>query len=260
VTAVGSPRATGRIVAGVILLGLGALFLLDNFGVLDARDFLRFWPAILLALGLTRLMAPGKPEERSAGVVLSVLGAVFLLRAFHVPWFRLRMLWPLLLLILGASLIWQAIRGRRGLLPGLSDVREYARLGAAAGLEATRGLSAEPGQGGGRVEGVHVHGGRRAHRALSAFRGGEVTAIMGGFQIDLRAASISGEKRDGRGLHGSSEASSSRCRRPWNVVVSGTPILGMVSNTTSPIRDESAVAKTLVVRGSAIMGGIEVKN
>lgn len=258
-TAVASPRATGRIVAGVILLGLGALFLLDNFGVLDARDFLRFWPAILLALGLTRLMAPGKPEDRGAGVVLTVLGAVFLLRALHVPWFRLRLLWPVLLLILGASLIWQAIRGRRGLLPGLADVREYARMGAAAGLEATRGLSAEPGQEGAVLkEFTFMGGGERIVRS-QGFRGGEVTAIMGGFQIDLRAASISGESATVEvfTLFGGVEF---KVPQAWNVVVSGTPILGMVSNTTSPIRDESAVAKTLVVRGSAIMGGIEVKN
>jgi hypothetical protein len=176
-----------------------------------------------------------------------------------VPWFRLRLLWPVLLLVLGASLLWQAIRGKRGLVPGMSDIREYARAGAAAGLEATRGLSADPGQEGAVLkEFTFMGGGERIIRSQE-FRGGEVTAIMGGFQIDLRAAGIAGDSAtiEVFTLFGGVEF---KVPQAWNVVVSGTPILGMVSNTTSPIRDESAVAKTLVVRGSAIMGGIEVKN
>ena len=102
-TAGTSRRVAGRFVGGMILLWLGVLFLLDNFGVLDARQILRFWPVILLALGLTRLIAPGRTEERVGGIVLTSLGLVFLLRAIDVPWFRLRSIWPVVLVAIDAA-------------------------------------------------------------------------------------------------------------------------------------------------------------
>ena len=254
-----SPRTTGRIVAGAILLGLGVLFLLDNFGLVDAGNLFRYWPLILLGLGLTKLIAPGRPEERVGGVVLTILGGAFFLRALHIPWFRLRLFWPVLLLVLGASLLWQALRGRRSLLPGMQDLGEYARMGAKAGLEATRSLSADPADAGAILKEFALMGGGERMVRSQNFRGGEITAIMGGFQIDLRGAGMAGDSATVEvfTLFGGVEF---KVPQAWNVVVSGTPILGMVTNSTSPIRDESSPAKTLIVSGSAIMGGIEVKN
>jgi hypothetical protein len=48
-TAVSSPRVTGRVIAGAILMALGILFLLDNLGFVDAGDVFRYWPLILTA-------------------------------------------------------------------------------------------------------------------------------------------------------------------------------------------------------------------
>jgi predicted membrane protein len=255
----GSPRATGRVVAGVILLALGAIFLLDNFGVIDAGDVFRYWPLILLGLGLTRLISPRRREDRGAGVVLTVLGTIFLARALEVPWFRLRLVWPALLLLLGVWLILEALRGKRGPIPSLSDVGEYARAGAAAGLEATRGLAAPPGQEGNVMKEFALMGGGDRVVTSQDFRGGEVTAIMGGFQIDLRGAAIAGESATIEifTLFGGVEI---KVPQAWRVVMSGTPILGVFTASTSPIRDESVPVRTLIVRGTAIMGGVEVKN
>jgi len=259
VSANASPRIAGRLVAGTILLGLGTIFLLDNFGVLDARDVLRFWPAILLALGLTRLLAPSRPEERAGGIVLTIVGGVFLMRALRIPWFHIRMIWPALLLALGASLIWQALRGSRGPYRTFSEIGSRARRGAQAGLDAVRDLSADPSDAGSVLKEFALMGGGERIVRSQDFRGGEVTAIMGGFQIDLRGAAIAGDTAtiEVFTLFGGIEF---KVPQAWTVEMSGTPILGMVSNTTSPIRDESAAAKTLILRGAAIMGGIEVKN
>jgi predicted membrane protein len=253
------PRSTGRLVAGAILLFLGALFLLDNFGILDAGDVFHYWPLILVGIGLTRLLAPCRPQERIGGIVTLIVGLAFLLRAFGVPWFRLRMVWPALLVAVGVALIWQALRGSRGPLRSFSEIGDRARLGAMAGLDAVRSLGPDPSEASSVLKEFALMGGGDRIVRSQDFRGGEVTAIMGGFQIDLRAAGMAGDTAtiEVFTLFGGVEF---KVPQSWNVVVSGTPILGMVSNTTSPIRDESAAAKTLVVRGAAIMGGIEVKN
>jgi hypothetical protein len=55
--AAGAPGGTARIpVAPVILIALGVLLLLDNLGYLDMRRILRFWPVLLIGLGVYLLM------------------------------------------------------------------------------------------------------------------------------------------------------------------------------------------------------------
>jgi hypothetical protein len=47
---------SGRLPLGpVVLIGLGVLFLLDNLGILPLSDVLRYWPLILIGLGVSSL-------------------------------------------------------------------------------------------------------------------------------------------------------------------------------------------------------------
>jgi hypothetical protein len=255
-----SPRATGRLVGGGILLGLGVLFLLDNFGIVDAGDFFRYWPLILLGLGVTRLIAPGRAEDRVGGIVLTLLGAAFLLRAQHVPWFRLRTIWPVVLVVLGGGLIWQALRGKKSPFPGLPGKPEGPILSTTGALWSTTGGPAGGApQGGSMLKEFALMGGGELVVRSQDFRGGEVTAIMGGFEIDLRSAGIAGESAtiEVFTLFGGVEF---KVPQEWNVVVRGTPILGMFANSTKALRDGSLPTKTLLIQGTAIMGGVEVKN
>jgi predicted membrane protein len=272
-----SPQLAGRFVAGAILIVLGVLFLLDNLDVLNAREVLRFWPLILIALGLTRLLAPRRPEDLTGAVVLLFLGGVFLLRTLHVPWFRLRSVWPLLLVLIGGMIIWQGLRGRSssaaappppGPLPDPAPESpkppepgpsERAAQGALAGLVATRGLRAGAEARDSVLSEFALMGGGELVVHSQDFRGGEVTAIMGGFEIDLRGAAIAGDSATIEifTLFGGIEL---KVPQEWYVVLQGTPILGMFANTAKPRPESSAPRKTLILKGAAIMGGVEVKN
>ena len=72
-----------RIVQLVIGLGVvtaGVLFTLDNLGVLRARDYLRFWPIVFVAIG-AGLIIQGQTQKRFlAGGFWVLLGAVMLSR------------------------------------------------------------------------------------------------------------------------------------------------------------------------------------
>ena len=255
-----SPRVTGRILAGVIFIAFGVLFLLDNFGLVDAGDIFRYWPLILIALGLARLFAPSRPEERVGGVVLLFLGSVFLLRAMHVPWIRLRLVWPAFLVVVGAVVIWQALRRREkppGEPPG--DLKEPGLRGTTAGLAVASHLRDNGGQMGAALHEFALMGGGEGIVRAQDFRGGDVTAIMGGFQIDLRGAGLAGDSAtiDVFTLFGGVEF---KVPPEWNVVMNGSPILGVFTNSTRPLGGGAAPGKTLIVRGTAIMGGVEVKN
>jgi phage shock protein C len=71
-----------------------------------------------LADEFQRLPADAGRGRVVAGSILIVLGALFLLDRlafWHWPhWARLANLWPLILIVVGASLILEAARGRRG--------------------------------------------------------------------------------------------------------------------------------------------------
>jgi hypothetical protein len=49
-----------------------------------------------------------------------------------------------------------------------------------------------------------------------------------------------------------------RVPRDWNVKVEGTPIFGSLENKC--VGPESVNAPQLLIKGSAIFGGVEVKN
>jgi integral membrane sensor domain MASE1 len=209
-----------RLVGGLAILGVGIIFLLDRAGTINAADYLQWWPLAAVAMGLAHL-----PHRKWAGgVVWLVIGTYFLLPLLgmtHLGLWRIMGLWPLLISVAGATLVMQAVR----------------RAERPASLRATAVMA-------GNVQKIGPH-----------FTGGEAVAVMGGCEIDLTAARITGEAvLDVLAFWGGIDI---RVPRGWKVVDNVMAILGGVSNKTESPPDG---APRLVIRGSAIMGGVEVKN
>lgn len=245
-----SPRVTGRIVAGGILILLGLLFTLDNFGLVQAGDVFHYWPLFIVGFGLLKISQSRAREQRVAGYVITGVGLLLLARTLRLLPFGLRQLWPVVLLAVGALLVWESIRGRgRG-----RGSRTEDASGIASRDESVAGSTLN--------EFAFMGGGDRVVRSQD-FRGGEVTAIMGGFQIDLRGAAIGGEAAEMEifTLWGGVDL---RVPEDWNVVVRGVPVLGVFSNSTRSAGSAeprgNAPGKSLIVKGMSIMGGVEVKN
>ena len=57
-------RDSNRVVGGLVLLGLGLLFLLSNFGYFPSGLWGRWWPLILIAIGLIILLRRPEPAAR----------------------------------------------------------------------------------------------------------------------------------------------------------------------------------------------------
>ena len=109
-------RATAA-VFGVILIGLGVIFLLQNFGIVDAGRPGDWWPLILIGFGVSSLVAPKDAGDASAGVVATAVGAFFLLRNFDVIDWRFQDIWPAFLVLAGISLIARSVAERRSAPP-----------------------------------------------------------------------------------------------------------------------------------------------
>ena len=254
-------RGYGGLVAGGILILLGLVYALDSFGVLYAGDILRYWPLILIGVGITRIAQARFPSHRVAGFILIGLGSIFLLRTLHIFFYRGRDVWPVILLLVGGALVWQALSRRSPALATNTGTpaEEEVLQGARERLAEKRG--ARPGAtevGSVLNEFAFMGGGDRVVRSQD-FRGGEVTAILGGFGIDLRGAGIAGDSATINifTLWGGVDL---KVPEDWNVAVAGSPILGVFTNSARTFRQGDAPTKTLIIKGVAIMGGVEVKN
>lgn len=218
-------RATTRLALGLALMAAGALFTLDRLDLIDARPLLRYWPAALLAVGAARLLS---------GQVSSALGWLLIgswLLANSLGWLDLRPwdAWPVLLFLVGARLVWRAASGPRP---------------AAAEGEANDTLSA-----------LAIMGGVERKNHSPAFRGGDMVAVMGGCQIDLRQARIDGDEAvlDVFALMGGHEI---LVPEGWSIVIKVVPVMGGVEDATrAPI---GGSGPRLVITGLVVMGGVEV--
>ena len=107
------------------------------------------------------------------------------------------------------------------------------------------------------ISGTAVLSGIRRTSSSQDFRGGELTAIMGGCEIDLRQASIKEGDAviDVFAFWGGIDL---KVPLDWSVVVQGTPLLGGFDDKTRPPQGGSS--KRLVIKGYAIMGGVEISN
>jgi predicted membrane protein len=100
-----------------------------------------------------------------------------------------------------------------------------------------------------------ILGGFQRRVTSQDFRGGEVTAMFGGCELDLRDANIASEAV----LTTFALCGGITVKVPidWTVEMEGTPILGGFDEKTAVPKDRS---KRLIVRGYAIMGGVEIRN
>jgi len=99
---------------GLLLILLGGLFLLDNLDVADFGDvFVNWWPLIIVALGISHVVS--SDDRRCFGNYILIIVGLFLLAINH-DWFRWRIigdLWPLILIGIGAKLLFDTIRRRQ---------------------------------------------------------------------------------------------------------------------------------------------------
>ena len=106
------------------------------------------------------------------------------------------------------------------------------------------------------ISGMAILGGVSRGSSSRDFRGGDLTAILGGCEIDLRRAAINGEAViDIFAMWGGIEL---KVPEDWAVESRVTPLLGGVEDKTRP--PQGASAHRLLLRGFAIMGGVEIKN
>jgi len=222
----------GGYAAALILIGIGVFFLLTENHVIEAQELWRFWPLILVAVGVTRMTARG-PSSRFAGALLIMLGLIFETAEFG--WFGLRWhtMWPLMLIGLGLLMLWRNLTPRR-----------YGRITIPTDPDGLDHLT--------------IFGGGERRIGGADFEAATVLAIFGGYKLDLRKAAMKSDKAvvDASAIFGGVEI---LVPESWNVVVRGAGIFGGYGDE-SHHPGPGSPAPQLFVEGVAIFGGVAIKN
>ena len=218
-----------RMIFGLALIVAGTLFFLEEMRIVDnAWALVRYWPVVLIAAGIGKALFPGRSSGRFGGIVLAVIGAWIL--AYDLEYIDVEFwdLWPLFLILIGVRLL---TRGARRQLPEDSST----------------------------INAVAVLGGTQRNNTSQNFRGGDLMAIMGGCEIDLRNAKISESPAeiDVLTLFGGTEI---RVPADWTISLKGLPILGALEDETHNSPDPDMPMQELVITGLVAFGGLSIKN
>ncbi len=224
-------RSRATLISGLVAIVVGGLFLLDTSGYIHIGNLWRFWPLLLIFLGLKGLIDPGDRCGRGSGIgagIMLIWGMILLAASLgYLGWTNM---WPWFLIGLGALLIWEYLRPQPAPLPLTSGVRNPESIFSS-------------------VEKVIND---------QQFKQGTASAIFGSVELDFTQANIEGDTAvlDVNAVFGSVEV---RVPMNWNVTVEANAVFGACENhTRAPL--PTASLKTLVIRGGAVFGSVEIRN
>ena len=92
---------------GGFLVLTGAALLLERVQLADLGAYWRYWPSILVIIGVGRWLAPEHDGDHD-GFWFVFLGLLFL--SHTLRFLRLSQSWPLFLVVVGGEMAWRALR------------------------------------------------------------------------------------------------------------------------------------------------------
>lgn len=222
---------TPKLVVGIGIIVAGLLLTLDNL-VPDQHLFrmaFKLWPAILIVMGFAKIRS--EQEHNSGGYFLVAAGIFGLLVTFGYRRFE-DFIGPAILLTVGIFIVTKALKQHRGVPPELQSSSAFIACSS-------------------------IFSGCK-RRPLGVFKGGELTAIFGGFEIDLRKAELEGNSArvDVFVLFGGGEIS---VPEGWEVQNNATAIFGGVNDKTMPTA-LSGERPRILLTGIVLFGGVEIKS
>ena len=225
-----------RVMLGGVLVVIGALLLLGSMDILDVSisHIIFHWSFIFTIVGLFILFNTNK---KLLGGIFTGIGIFFLIdRIFPQVHYHGGIVFPVILIALGIYII---LNHRK------KDISEAEKSGF---------LKKD------LIDDVSIFGGGSKIVASDNFRGGNITAVFGGSEINLTGCKLADGDQiiDMLLVFGGTTIV---VPRDWNVVVNVTSILGGFSDKS--IRDPGVIpdqSRTLYVKGLAMFGGGEVKN
>lgn len=254
---------SGKIWAGVFFIGIGAVLLLRNMG-LALPSWLFSWSMLLVVIGLFIGL---KHRFRNSGwIIMVIIGGYFTLeKAFDHDFDFHRVGLPLLLVTLGLFLIFKPkdsfkkrhacrkFKKNRFDKDPLTDLNDQTNAeGEPLNVKDKKAYSQD------FLDSVNVFGGSNQTVYSKNFKGGEITAVFGGCDVNLTQADFEGTiEIDVTAVFGG-------CKiivpAGWQVKSEVTAIFGGLDDKRGMQPATEGTDKLLVIRGVAMFGGVDIRN
>jgi predicted membrane protein len=224
-----------RVIIGVVLVLAGLALVIKNTGFFpDFIDHVIFsWPMLLVVIGL--IMTLGA-SEKTGGIIVMAVGAFFMIPLLFRETFHMyNMFWPSIFIIVGIIFI---VTKRKGW-----------------GSITSKGTIGDD-----YIDYVNVFSGGERQIVSQNFKGGKISAVFGGIELDLSKAKLAPGKNM---LEIACVFGGATIIVPdtWFVTIEVTPVLGGFNDTRklSPGRTVES-ASQLLIKGAVVFGGGEVKS
>lgn len=223
---------SNQLLIGIVLLVIGALLLLSNLGIAPLAGWGRWIPSIFILLGIWQLIN-NRFRYVTGPFILIGGGLFFQLASLDILEFEtVFQLWPLILIIIGGSILLERVGLDNPLRTGDQDEDTVNILAIFNGPE--RRISSQ------------------------AFEGGELTAVVGGIELDLRQAAVVDPPATLNvfALLGGIDI---KAPSDWVIQQNVLAILGGTEDKRSQLDSTDTRPPDLLVTGFALLGGIEIK-
>ncbi len=233
-------------IPALILIAVGAIFFLNNLNIIRFHDIFVYWPVVLIAWGVFKVVDQPEARDKVLGGILVGLGGILLMANLGIPHMGWGDLWPLILIAVGVLMMTERLFGSRTDWAG-----RWARHADWADRFNMRVNKLN--------ESAVFGGGKRVVNDPD-FQGGKVDCVFGGFEIDLRGATM---LRDHAVMKVDAVFGGAEIRVPaaWEVDIKASGVFGaFVDQTQHPDRNLNPNPKRLIVKGGAVFGGVTIKN
>lgn len=90
-------------VAGLILIGLGTLFMLERLGAIETNALRQYWPGIIAIVGAGQLLAARDAAQAAKGAFLIFLACWLYVSIQRLWGLSFQTTWPMILIAVGLT-------------------------------------------------------------------------------------------------------------------------------------------------------------
>lgn len=247
----------GRVIAGLFVLGIGAVFFMKELGY-EFPWWLFTWPMILIAIGIFSALRHN--FHGGAWAILILIGGIFLLDEI-IPGFSLhRFAWPVAIIAVGLILI---VRPRKHRWDRNPDWRKDWKKDWAQKHsnftynEKSQTYQDQHGSSEDYFDSTSIFGGVKKIILSKDFKGADITCFMGGCEIDFTQADLQKPAIiDVTQIFGGTKIT---VPSNWQVRTEMTSIFsGIEDKRKQPLTPSPD--KLLIIHGTSLFGGIEIRN
>jgi predicted membrane protein len=232
----------------LLVIGMGVLWLCLNGGVFPAiwKPFFISWPMLLFVVGCIELCK----IRYVSGIILASIGIIFLLPLFPGTSFDRHFLttwWPVFLIMTGILIFFSILlKPKRVRWSHQTNKQKW-----------NRGYSGESGA---NQDGVInydlVFSGIEQVVLDPVFKGGHVSAVFGGMELDLRRTSLAENETV---LHIETVFGGVNIKAPaaWNIEIHSESVFGGVTDKRV-MGQERDMTRKLVIVAEAVFGGVTI--